>query len=112
MARIASDSQNAVDLFSNWSGHDNPWRNLLEGTDARVPTVLRQLGFNEPLLLGALRVYEHSRQKKLLIECHPLWQQDHPEYQNVYIELQRQFLGCEIKRMNPFRVLRRPADYI
>ena len=112
MARIASASQNAVDLFSNWSGRGNPWRNLLEGTDARVPTVLRQLGYNEPLLLETVRVYKHSRQKKLLIERHPLWQEDHPDYQNTYVEAQRQFSGCEIKGMNPFRLLRRPADYV
>ncbi len=112
MARVASSGQSRVDLFSNWNGQPNPWRNLVEGTIAPVPTLLRQLGYNEPYSFGMVRVYKHSRQKKLLIECHPLWQEGHPDYQSTYADAQRQFSDCEIKPMNPFMVLRRPAAYI
>jgi DEAD/DEAH box helicase domain-containing protein len=112
MARIATSHLNGVDLFSDWHGSPNPWRNLLEGMKAPVPAVLEQLGYEEPASLGALRIYRCSHRQKLLIECHPLWQEDHPLYRNTYLAAQKAFPTYEIRPVNPFMVLRRPADYI
>ena len=112
MARIATSHLNSIDLFSDWHGSPNPWRNLLEGTKAPVPAVLEQLGYEEPASLGALRIYRCSQRQKLLIECHPLWQEDHPLYRNTYLAAQKAFPTYEIRPVNPFMVLRRPADYI
>jgi len=58
MARIATFHLNSVDLFSDWNGSPNSWRNLLEGTKAPVPAALEQLGYERPTLLGALRIYK------------------------------------------------------
>jgi len=101
-----------VDLFSDWNGRPNPWRNLIEGPKAAVPAILEQLGYDKPTLLGALRVYKCSSRQKLLIECHPLWQENHPEYENTYLAAQRSFPTYIIQPMNPFIALRRPADYV
>ncbi|HEX6480351.1 MAG TPA: DEAD/DEAH box helicase [Ktedonobacteraceae bacterium] len=112
MARVAISHLNSVDLFSDWNGRPNPWRNLLEGTKAPVPAVLEQLGYERPTLLGALRIYKCSQRKKILIECHPLWQEDHPPYQETHLAVQKMFPTYETKSVNPFMVLRRPADYV
>ncbi len=112
MARIATSDSAKVDLFTDWNGRPNPWRNLLEGTKATVPTILEQLGYDKPTSLGTLRIYKCSGRQKLLIECHPLWQEDHPEYRDTYLAAQRSFPTFEIRPINPFMALRRPADYI
>ncbi len=112
MARVATSSQNRIDLLSDWNGNPNPWRNLVEGMKAPVPAALKQLRYDETLSLGNVRVYKNLTEKKLLIECHPLWQEDHPDYQSAYTMAQKQFPNYKIKRMNPFMVLRRPADYV
>ncbi len=112
MARIATSDSTRIDLFTTWNGRPNPWRNLLEGTKAVVPTILEQLGYDKPTSLGALRIYKCSSRQKLLIECHPLWQEDHPEYKDTYLAAQKSFPTFKILPVNPFMALRRPADYI
>ncbi len=112
MARVATFNLSTVDLFSDWNGQPNPWRHLVEGVNAPVPVALRELGYSEPQFLGSLRVYKNTARRKLLIECHPLWQEDHEEYQSTYIAAQKKFSDCELERMNPFMMLRRPADYV
>ncbi len=112
MARVAMSNLSTVDLFSDWHGQPNPWRNLVEGANAPVPKALQELGYSEPQSLGSLRVYKHTARRKLLIECHPLWQEAHEEYQRTYVAAQKQFPDCEIKSLNPFMMLRRPADYV
>jgi hypothetical protein len=112
MARVASFSLSKVDLVSDWHSQRNPWRDLVEGNGAPVPTLLKQLGYNDPLSFGTLRVYKHAKKKKLLIECHPLWLEDHPDYQRTYADVRKRHAEFEIARMNPFMALRRPAVYI
>jgi len=112
MARVAGSSLSGIDLVSDWHGQPNPWRNLVEGNGAPVPILLKQLGYDDPLSFGTLRVYKHSRQKKLLIECHPLWLEDHPDYQRTNADVRKRHAEFEIMRMNPFMALRRPAVYI
>lgn len=112
MARVATSPSITIDLFSDWNGKPNPWRNLLEGAKSPIPAILGQLGYDKPISIGALRTYRCSARQKLLIECHPLWQDDHLEYRSTYLAAQQIFPAYEIRPVNPFMVLRRPADYI
>ena len=58
---------------------------------------------------GADRIIHHIQWQ---YQCHPLWQEDHPLYRNTYLAAQKAFPTYEIRPVNPFMVLRRPADYI
>ncbi|MEP0921214.1 DEAD/DEAH box helicase [Leptolyngbya sp. ST-U4] len=113
MARIATSPNASVDLVSDWNGATNPWRNLLEGNNAPVPAILKNLGYGNPVQFANLRGYVKQGQnvRKILIERHPLWQDAHPLWQAAVDIAQAQHPGYDIRPMNPFRVLRRPADY-
>jgi hypothetical protein len=113
MAKIATSPTASVDLASDWDGITNPWRHLLEGDSAPVPAILRNLGYGNPVQLANLRGYVKQGQnvRKILIERHPLWQDTHPLWQAAVDVAQAQHPGYKVGPVNPFRVLRRPADY-
>jgi DEAD/DEAH box helicase domain-containing protein len=50
--------------------------------------------------------------KVVLIARHPLWQIDHPEWQDAQAQALAQHPGYQVRATNPFRILRRPADCI
>lgn len=49
---------------------------------------------------------------KVLIETHPIWNDEHPIYLTVFEQVRRQYPKNEIVRMNPFRTVRCPSDYV
>ncbi len=60
-----------------------PWQNLLEGDNAPVPAILKNLGYGDPVQFASLRGYVKQGQngRKILIERHPLSQDTHPLWQ-------------------------------
>ncbi len=114
MARLAASSTVAIDLVSQWDKYENPWSVLLQGDNAPVPATMQRLGYSEPINFGDLRCYVKRRgtEKKIWIECHPLWTKDHPSYITAAKEAESDNPGYKVDMMNPFKALRRPADYV
>jgi hypothetical protein len=110
MVRIAQHGS-AVDLTSNWGSRPNPWRTLL---DKAIPNTLIRLGYGTSEDFDTLPgyVYGGRRNKVILLERHPLWQDDHSLYQQAVSEANQRYPGYPVYPMNPFRLLRRPADYV
>ena len=113
MARLAASSTVTIDLVSHWGKYENPWKVLLQGDNAPVPATMHRLGYNLENF-GELRGYVKRRGtvKKIWIECHPLWTTEHPSYCAAVDDAERQYPGYHVERMNPFKALRRPADYV
>ena len=63
---------------------------------------------------GELRGYvkRGGTVKKIWIECHPLWTTEHLSYCAAVDDAKRQYPRYHVERMNPFKALRRPADYV
>jgi hypothetical protein len=114
MARIVAQGSLVIDLDSPWEGGPNPWTTLVQGTSAPVPSMFQRLGFSIPMVFGPLRGYVHQNpaRQTLLIERHPLWQEDHPEWLVALAQAQAQYPAYKVIHVNPFRAIRRPADYI
>ena len=114
MARLAASSTVTIDLVSHWGKDENPWSVLLQGDNAPVPAAMQRLGYSEPINFGDLRGYvkRGGTVKKIWIECHPLWTKDHPSYKAAVEAAIKQNPGYEVDMMNPFKALRRPADYV
>ncbi|MBD2413811.1 DEAD/DEAH box helicase [Nostoc calcicola FACHB-389] len=112
MARIASSSGALIDLESSWNGCLNPWKNLILGTKAPIPATLARLGYTSQVQFGSLRGYIRSgKLAKVLILRHPLWTDEHPEWIEVEEMAKQQYTGYDVISGNPFKILRRPADY-
>ncbi len=114
MARLAASSTGSIDLVSPWGKHENPWRPLVQGTDAPVPATMQRIGYGDPIHFANLRGYvkQIQKQQQILIECHPLWTKEHPVYHEAITAARQQYPHHQIHPMNPFRLLRRPADYV
>jgi hypothetical protein len=116
MARIASSSANVIDLSSPWNGVDNPWLNLLEGEKVAIASILNSLGYrsreNFNNLQGYIRSVQGRISSRIVIVRHPLWTDNHPLWQRAVEEAQKRYPGYEIVPANPFRILRRPVDYV
>ena len=112
MARLADSSSASVDLTSPWGNVPNPWETLVSGAGAPVPATMQMLLYAPPVQFGKLRGYVHTSPKRLVIqlERHPLWQDDHPDWIAARALSQAQYPRHAIMPINPFRVLRRPAD--
>lgn len=110
MVRIAQQGAD-VDLNTPWGQYPNPWQNSLA---IAIPKTLERLGYKQPEPVGSLRGYIHNnaQYKLVLLESHPLWQEDHPLYQQATNEIKLRYPAYKIKSVNPFRLLRRPADYV
>ena len=112
MARIASSTE-TIDLKTQWGKVENPWKVLLQGDNAPVPTTMHRLGYDLKNF-GELRGYvkRGGTVKKIWIECHPLWTTEHLSYCAAVDDAKRQYPRYHVERMNPFKALRRPADYV
>lgn len=114
MARLISSDAAIVDLQSAWGNIPNPWTRLVEGEKAPIPAIFQQIGYGSPESFGTLSGYVHQNPRRKLIHIlrHPLWNDEHPEWQAAMTAAQSQYRGYTIKSANPFIVLRRPADCI
>lgn len=106
-ARLATSANAVVDLVTPWSSQPNPWTML-----TAVPSTMRQLGYQPSQLFGNLNGYVHTTKSAIRIERHPLWNDDHPAWQQAFQIAKANYPKYDIHAMNPFRLLRRPADYI
>ena len=111
MGRLVNDASAAIDLQTAWGNYPNPWSRLIQGDNAPIPALIGCLGYGAPVQFGLLTGFVHRR-KQILILRHPLWTDDHPEWQRAVEEAQVQYPSHEVKSANPFMVLRRPADYV
>lgn len=114
LARLTNDPGAVIDLQTPWGDIPNPWSRLVIGPSAPVPATLANLGYDAPQDCEGLNVYLHRNPKRrsLLLERHPLWRDDHPTWLQSLATAQIRYLGYNIRAMNPFMVLRRPADYV
>jgi hypothetical protein len=110
MARIAS-GESRIDLSSPWRSYANPWQGILGNA---IASALKKLHFVPSGSVSDLRVFIRTQQNrnKVLIETHPLWTLEHPQYVDAVRQIQRQYVGYEIQQLNPFRAVRRPTDYV
>lgn len=112
MARLAASPNATVDLITPWGSMPNPWSTLTSGPNASVPAIMQRLGYEGPKPFGTLQGFFHKTKGIVAIQRHPLWNDQHPEWQRAVQAAQAQYPSARIERMNPFRALRRPADYV
>ncbi|RKU11625.1 DEAD/DEAH box helicase [Candidatus Poribacteria bacterium] len=112
MTRLAASLDATIDLISSWGKYENPWQHLLQGTDAPVPATMQRIGYGTPVQFAGLRGYVHISRQQIWIERHPLWTDEHPIYQEALAAAHQKYPRHSICAMNPFRALRRPADYV
>lgn len=109
MVRLAASSTATIDLVSPWGEHENPWQRLLQES---VSTTMRRIGYGTPVQFAGLRGYIHISRQQIRIERHPLWTNEHPIYREALAAADQEHPRHSIRPMNPFRVIRRPADYV
>jgi DEAD/DEAH box helicase domain-containing protein len=112
MARLAISPAAIIDLTSQWGTTTNPWTMIVSAANASAPATLQRLGYGAPVQFGILRGYINPTRKTLLVERHPLWQDEHPEWIAAQADARAKHPGYDPQPMNPFRLLRRPADYV
>ena len=110
MARIAL-GEVQIDLVSGWKGYKNPWQGNL--SDA-IANALKKLHYVSADSISDLRIFVRTQKNrdKVLIETHPLWTADHPQYLEAADQIHRLYPDYKIQQLNPFRAVRRPTDYV
>ncbi len=111
MAHIAVGGA-TVDLSSAWGTTPNPWASLVGGAGTPVPATMERLGYPMVQSFQGITGFIHRSNSRIRLACHPLWTDIHPQFVAARQEAARGFPGAVVTRMNPFRLLRRPADYI
>lgn len=106
MARLAS-GETHIDLVSPWEDYTNPWQHTQEA----IASALRKLSFAHHSTHNNLRIFRHKNRGKILIETHPLWTGQHPDYIDTHNTLKVDYPNDDIEQINPFRAIRRPSDY-
>jgi len=104
MARIAQ-GESQIDLISDWGNKPNPWQQLVDPTRS----ILEKLRFTMSESINGLRVFDGHNQ--ILVETHPLWQDEHPIYMQTKEQVKRKY-GKQVRHINPFMAIRRPSDYL
>jgi hypothetical protein len=109
MARIAADPGASIDLTSAWDGRPNPWGTV----QATVPAILDKLGYSPLPPAGQLRAFARRQDpQRVWIEIHPLWQSDHAQAAEAVQQIIARTPGTFPRLLNPFLLLRRPADFV
>ena len=114
MLRIAASDSAVIDLASQIRTLQNPWHNLVDSTQGAVAATMQRLHYTHVGHINNLACYVHHNQRRIYIEAHPLWTALHSDYSNAIRQALQQFPGYSAgdRMLNPFRVLRRPADYV
>jgi len=113
MARIAASNTAAIDLSTNVDRQPNPWMNLVEMTGS-ITLTMQRLQYVRVDLSNGLACYMNYQRRRIYVLAHPLWTSSHPAYTDAVLEIQQRFPGYTLdgQMLNPFRLLRRPADYV
>lgn len=109
MARLAASPGAIVDLSTPWGSTPNPWEAL---TSTTVPAIMQRLGYGSAETFGVLSGFVHTNKGIVAIQRHPLWRDQHPEWRQAVQDAQTKYPKARIIPLNPFRALRRPADYV
>ncbi|WP_158593393.1 DEAD/DEAH box helicase [Nitrosovibrio sp. Nv6] len=112
MCRLAMDGSTTVDLSTPWGNHENPWARFFFGGRPIVRSILSQLGYEELLSSIGLPVYVNQQTMRLFIASHPLWDVTHPMLRNAFAEMDASYPNMNIKAINPFKLIRRPTEYL
>jgi hypothetical protein len=112
IARIATTAGAVVDLTLPWGTLPNPWAVLVDGPDTAVPATMRRLGYATGVTFEGLTGFVHSSLPRIRILCHPLWTEGHSGDLKAKGAAEQAHPGAAVARLNPFRLLRRPADYV
>ncbi|HEX2094450.1 MAG TPA: DEAD/DEAH box helicase [Longimicrobiaceae bacterium] len=110
MARLARDPAYMPDLRAGTPG-GQLWQSLVDGANAPVVRMLEGLRYRPAGEFDGLQTYVSDVPRPtVLILRHPLWQDDHPDFGVARTAAQNQYPGAYVRGINPFRLLRRPAD--
>ncbi len=112
MARLAASPSMSVDLVTPWGTDPNPWTTITAIPNAPVSATMLRLGYNRSEVFGVLQGFVHPTKGRIVIQRHPLWNDQHPEWQRAVQFAIAKYPEAHIMPMNPFRALRRPADYV
>jgi len=116
MARVLTSANVTIDLMTPWGGVPNPWGALVVGTPGNpgvIPMILNRLGYGPRVPIGPIWGYVNPHRQVVLIECHPLWTLQHPLYSAALQDVAVRYPGyADVRAMNPFLVIRRPAEYV
>jgi hypothetical protein len=114
MVRIAHAPTATIDLVSPVGAASNTWAPLVSAANAPIPATMKRLGYGDPVQFANLSGYmkQNPRNKAITIVCHPLWQDDHPDWLAARADAKAKYPDYKVKPMNPFRLLRRPAEYV
>lgn len=104
MARLADNAGAVIDLPS-----PGIWDALLQ-PHGPVPITMQRLGYGGTATFGGLRGYVNTHRRRIRIERHPLWNDQHPLYIAARDVAQNQHPDFDVDKVNPFRVVRRPPD--
>lgn len=107
MARLLAHPGAVVDLDTPWGGAANPW-SLVVGRG--LSSVLSRLGYGAASTVGGLTAFPHARRRQVAVVRHPLWTDAHPRWLAAREAAAGVWPDHEVCAINPFRVLRRPAD--
>ncbi len=109
MVRVAADPSATVDLTTDWGARTNPWKPIC----AHIPAIMDKLGYDLEAAPGQSRLFfKRGEPKRAWVEDHPLWQEDHELVQVARDRAKTLVPGCVPGLLNPFLLLRRPADFV
>jgi len=111
MARLAADPTYQLDMREGTPGGAT-WNSLLRGVAAPVPNLLQGLRYERVGEVEGLHafLYDGVGSRTVLLLRHPLWQDCHPEYERAHLAALALYPGATVRPMNPFLILRRPAE--
>ncbi len=112
MCRLALDGASLIDISSHWGRHENPWARLFFGARPPVRLILSQLGYVEQPTSAGLPAYVNQQTNRILVASHPLWNSTHPALGAAISELDSKHPSAVIRPANPFKLLRRPTEYL
>jgi DEAD/DEAH box helicase domain-containing protein len=114
MLRIATSGSTAIDIVSRVGGRENPWLNLVEPNQGAIAATMQRLHYEQVGQFNGLTCYKHLNRPKIYLEAHPLWTESNVTYADAVQLALQQFPGHTMgeRMLNPFRLLRRPADYV
>ncbi len=114
MARLAATADAVIDIATPWGASPNPWASLTNGASAPIPALFTRLRYGPPSPFEPLTGYVHTSaaRRQIAIVRHPLWEDDHPQWQAAHAAAAAEHPGYTILAANPFRTLRRPGDFV
>jgi DEAD/DEAH box helicase domain-containing protein len=114
MVRVATSKTAAIDLSSKVGDAGNPWADLVDPDEGSVAATMKRLFYVQEGPINDLNCYVHHQYKRIYIEAHPLWTSERQEYKDAVSQALLRFRGYDVgeRILNPFRLLRRPADYL